>query len=1089
MFRRIIEIFSVLKNTPRDRYSFKNISNSIIKIISRPDFEVAENWFERLLTISYDKEIKSKYIPKLHEINNFERENLTDIINFQQWKGDYTNQLKICMDYIDSFKDSYRDFFQFLEAEGIKITKADHLYIRQIDELKNNLSTIETELTNLKTFLNAEGYEVLSVKNQLNNVDNPILNIVDFRRNKWSEFLDKEPQEFNILNSVFQYHNQVYHELNSFNGMLHKFKTTSFHKIIAGKAGTGKTHISAYLIEKIGINGDYVLFFKPKQFNGDDVNFDKRLLELLQIPKGYTLNEILEKLNNFAISNNRRCFFIIDALNETTKASIGFSNIWSNNLQEFINQISLFSHLYFICTLRISYIENIWSIRPTSLTEIKGFETIKDLNAACKRYFEYYKIKALNFNTADLSVFRVPLLLDLYCRLINEPRVEQKDISLDMNTYLQIFENYVVSVSTEVQRKLDLQKRKLINVGFSQSADKFFQNNEAVISIDDFSDAFDADDSVTSDSSIARAVLEGYLIFIKDLVNRNDEIVKHTQQEVGGYLLAKNLSEKFPIIVDLLNDKEFDEKVTGNDINKHHQLRLDILKFLIALRPEVISYLKGKESLGLSWWFLYNGFRPEIGGDIPQYLLSENTKDLSLEEILKVSMNHWFNPDNEYNFNFVAKVLEKLVLWEFDLSWSFYIYKEVDLFYELILENTRRIDEFEVDYNKIVAKFIAFSTATNIRELRDLATIYLIKFGKKHPVELLELTEYSINLPDDYIYERLASCCYGVALIFQNDEEFIHNVLPEIARRLFQLQFEEKATHPVFNYIVIDSIKHLIDLAIYKGVFSLNEALREQLNNYQFPVPFVWKDPSEEQRELINKSSEMSWPEPIGMDFGIYTIPRLINSEYSQKREAIANVYKRIFELGYQVSNYIEFKDEQFRDFYFGHQIYGIEGKVDKLGKKYSWKGFFDFAGVLLRNGKLDIYEKYSGKEYYERLSDVDIDICMPSKNYKLTKRLYDQNLIIDRDKNPEWYRDVKIDTITPLFELDFENTSYIMLYGKVEQRIDEEYKTRLTLWLKRRGLQSFLPLKPTSGNGRRTRSKTKSKTISVGSLELSRPS
>lgn len=1072
----------------------ENISDSAIdikayydsKIVNRADFEPDEQWFEKLLSISYDMEIKSKYIPELHQSNEFERNQLSDILYFEQFKGNYTNQIRICKDYIKRFKESYRDFHQIIVSEEITITNIEHPFLKQIKKLHSDLDLIEENLLKVSSFFESEekaissswlkslieeiinrlkffkkakynnnvelsgysakGYEILNLKNQIKNISHSITNTINFNNNDWSEFLDKELKEKYILRYLVQHYNQVYYELSSLNRMLEYFRTQNSNKIIAGNAGTGKTHISAYLINHFRENGEYVIFFKSKQFNGDNVNLNDRLLQLLQIPKGYTLNEALEILNKFAKSKNKRCFIIIDALNETTKSSIGFSNIWENYLQEFINHIELYSNLYLISTLRTSYINHIWQSRPSSIVEIKGFEKSHDIKEACIKYFDYYKIVPLNLHTADISIFSIPLLLDLYCKLVNESRTVKKEVILNMNTYLQIFEDYIFNLTAEVKLKLNLQKDKPIKNGFNESSEKFFLNNEAIISIDEFSDSFDKDDTLTTDKSIARAVLEGYLVFIKDFISHNNEIIKHTQQEVGGYLLAKYLSEKILSKEDLLNNQDFKDKIIGIDATKHHQLRLDILKFLIALRPELIPHLQDKDSLRLSWWFLYNGFDIKHGDIIPDYLLSEY-KDSSIRELLAVSSNHWFNPDHKFNFHFVAKLLEKLDTWTFDLNWTFLIYDEVDFFYEFIEDSTRVIkenkeNEYSLEYHKVVAKFIAYTTATTIRELRDLATIYLIEFGKKYPIELLELTEYASSLQDSYIYERLSSCCYGVALILQNNEQFVQSSLPEMAKRLFELQFSEHAKHSVLNYIVVDSIKHLVDLALNKNVTSLSEKELINLSSFQFSLPYQWIEPTEYQRELIIGSDRMSWPEPIGMDFGIYTIPRLIEDD-NDTREVISNVYKRIFELGYKASDNLKFTDERFREFYYGNRILSFDGKIDKLGKKYSWKSFFDFAGVLLLKGELRVFEQYSGKKYYERLSDVDIDICMPFMDYKLPIRLYSQNLILNRENDLEWYKKSKIDSIYPLFEQLFDDEEYTMLHGMIEQRIDSEYKTR----------------------------------------------
>jgi hypothetical protein len=1016
-------------------------------VLSRAKFKVTEKRFDDLLSLTYDDEIKNKYIPELHQSNSFERTKLNDIINFLSWKNKYLTQIDLCLEYLTKFKDGHDNFYQVLQAESINVIKEDHPFISEINVLYKNTTSIESSLSTLRNKFNQDKYQVLNEIPQIANISHGIAGELTFKRGIWSEFLNKNPSVYFDIQTLYHHHKGLFYNLSELNQMFDDLRDTGNHKVIVGKAGTGKTHITAHLINKIRLNSDYVIFLKSKQFNGDNVNFDDRLLQLLQIPTGYILSEVLEKLNMFSKANNKRCFILIDALNETTKSSIGFSNIWAMHLQTFINQIKLYSHLYFICTLRTSYIDEIWSTRPENIIEISGFDNDEDVEEACEKYFDYYKINATNLDTADLSYFEVPLLLDLFCKLTNPKREIEIDVALNIHSYLQIFENYISELITEVKNKLGLLKNKRIVYGFSEIASKFLNNNESVVSVEDFEDAFDENDLVTKDNSISRVVLEGYLIFIKDFVEIRKEVVKHTQQEIGGYLLAKKLSEDFASITDLIIDKSFNEKITGDDKSKHHQLRLDILKFLIAIRPEIIEHLKDKDGLKLSWWYLYNGLNYNFPTDIPDKLLEEEKSKFIVPDILRISSKFWFIPKNSINFDFVSQVLNKLDLWEFETNWTYYIYKNADSFYEFIEQNIQEIKEGrEDDYSRsvLIAKFISLITSTNIRELRDLATIYLIEFGKRHPILLLEITEYSSTLKDSYIYERLASCCYGVALILQNDEQYVNEHLPLISRRLYNLQFADNPLASVYNYIVIDSIKHLLDLAIFKNVSDFDEYEIRRFSNYEFLPPYEWTLPTDEQFRLINQSSHMSWPEPIGMDFGIYTIPRLMIQNHVDDRKAISNVYKRIFELGYRDLEKGDFTDETFREFYRGKSIIGYEGKVDKLGKKYSWKGFFDYAGFLLLNKELNVFEEVdTAKKHYSRLSDVDIDICLPNQNYKFEKRIYNENLLAERDLNLEWYKVSNIDKITPLFEFEINKENYIMLFGKIDQKLNDDYKIR----------------------------------------------
>lgn len=1021
------------------------IGNTINNVF-RANFDVKVEWFDKLLNLYYDDEIKSKYIPELHQDNNFERNHLNDILDFEKNRGNYINQIEVCLDYIKRFQDSYRDFYQYLKIEGINIIDANIIYIKQTTEVLNKLEEYKNSLQKLDKIFKSEGYGLLQYNDEIKIINHGIPNTLSFNKNDWNLLLDKEPEEVHVLRYLFQHHNQVYYTLNELNMMLKNYNRTSNHKIIVGKAGMGKSHMTAHLINEIKRQKDFVIFLKPKYFNGDNINFDDKFLELLQIPSGYTLEEILLKINKFVKSENRRCFIIIDALNETTKSHIGFSDIWRISLQRFINQINTHSNLYFICSLRTSYIENIWDSSPNGLLEIKGFNKVYDIEEACKKYFKYYNIKPLNFETADLTSFEVPLLLDLFCKLTNENRIELIEITIDINSYLKIFEDYINKLILEVKTKLNLQLSKPINDGFYISSGKFLENNDAQLLTDNFSISFDANPLVSANESIARAVLEGYLIFIKDFVGKPDEIVKHTQQEVGGYLLAKKLVADYPDTNLLVNSVTFQNKIIGQKKSELHQLRFDILKFLIALKPDIIDYTESIEVLNLSWWFLYNGFNPvNLPGYDQKILVNPNNKTI-INDILNISSNNWFNNKNNLNFEFISELLKSLDLWDYDLKWNYFVYQMGNETYNFIEETLLELNEDKIDIQeaKIKAKFIAFILSTNIRELRDIATKFFIEYGKKYPLDLLDLTTQFSNLNDIYVYERLVSCCYGVMMIRQIDKRYVQEFLPKIAKELYELQFSESPKAPKYNYIVIDSIKHLLDFAFENGAIDFSKEQYRSINNYEFVPPYEWLPPSEEQQVLINESYETSWPEPIGMDFGIYTIPRLVKKDKeNNRRKAIANVYKRIYELGFEQLDSRDSKEEKFKEFIWGHKFYGIEGKVDRLGKKYSWIAFFDYAGYLLLNKKLNVFEKTDNdKKYFSRLGDVDIDVSMPNTNYDINLRLYDSDLFNSRNDNPKWYEEIKIDSIKELFETKFE-VNYTMLYGFVERRTGDDYNVR----------------------------------------------
>ena len=1032
--------------------NFTNVSNSTIFskvykfaiLIARPDFVCRETWLKELFEIYYDEEIKSKYIPELHQEVDENRYRLTELLNYKGFLQNINSEINGCFDYIKRFEQGRKEFNQILHAEGKADIDRSKTFLKKADILHDRITEITSVLTTLQNILETEEFGLFQRFKTIV-VPDYGYNTIQQGEVDLSLLFDEIPEDEYIVRDVTKNHDQVYQWLSGVRVLVTNAVEQSNNVIISGNAGSGKTNLCAHLVNTLTHNDELVIFLKASLFSGDNLKLEEQLLYRLKVQEGYILNEVLTAINNFAKGQKKRCVIIIDALNETTKAGIGFSNIWRNDLQTFIQTVRLFPNLFLVCTLRTSYIEHIWTARPAHLYELPGFSEDNDVLEACKKYFLHYKIKADNLAQADLTHFKVPLLLDLFCKMTNPTRREEVSIHLGVETYVNVFKDYIEKLVNDVRNKLNLQKASAIKKGFDRSADLFCLNNQAILELDEFNDAFDTDDLVTQDQSIARAVLEGYLIFIKDASGSEHEFIKHTQQEVGGYLLAKRLLDQYPNMPDLVDTTFFQEGIIGSDQTTHHQLRLDIIKFLIALNPGVIQFIDSQDANNVAWWYLFNGGSNNLPSNLSADLLRKKYQ-VEAKEIIRISRNLWLSPRSTHNFHFITKLLLQQPQWKIDRAWTAYIYRNY-LFFQRAIERYRTMlieQRSGMVQLKLGALFCAYTGATTLRNLRDQSTAFLIDFGIKYPEHLLMLTMENAGIADGYIYERLISSCYGVALNLQNNDAFVAEMLPQYARELYQLQFAPEATNPVYNYIVIDSIKHLLELEFFKNGTTFSPDIQRQVNDYRFQVPNEWQPPTAEQQQLIDQSSEHSWQEPIGMDFGIYTIPRLIDREKNLQRTAIANVYKRVYELGYQDIKRQDFDDNEFRYFYTGEKLARIRDKADRLGKKYSWMAFFDYAGYLLLNKQLAGYTENDIRTYrYERLSDVDIDISKPGTHNHRSERFFHTNLMADAATDPNWNQQVKIDLLFPLIQQAIDGKYYTMLYGKVDQRLSEEYKTR----------------------------------------------
>lgn len=1028
-------IKNVFKRTQINNTDIYDSTVNITVWLSSARFKISPDWLKSVRLKHYHQETAAKYIPQLHESHDFDQRHLQDILDFKAWRESGMRRILAAKEEMDMFNQQYELLYAIKNNEELVFAEPEHEVLIKSRNLKHTLTKLYKLLSEKEKSFQLPGYKILEQQDAFATLEQPIQEL--YPQNTVSlnhVFIGKAPSEQFVIVDLIRVYNQVRNTIERLNQWLEINEQHRNHKIIHGIAGTGKTHTTVHLVEQLTANGDHVIFLNAKSFNGDNVNFEERIHQLLDIPYGLRFGTILKKLNTFARKKGQRIFFIIDALNETTKENLGFSDIWNLNLKQFISAVRTYPNLYLVCTLRTSYLSSIWESIPPGAAELKYISRHENLRSMCDKYFNYYRITVSNITHADLSYFSVPLLLDLYCKLVNEDRKQPTTISLDVHSYMQVFEGYVEWLIREVQQKRQLAARQPIETGLSISSDRFMNNIGGTISVDEFVLSFDQPNTKKSDS-IAEPMLEGYLLFIRDRITSKQEIVKHTQQQIGGYLLAIRLAERFPILADLIATKEFSEQINGANPDLHHQLRLDILQFLIQLKPEIVDHLSEEHAFEEGWWYLFN-----IDGEVPDTAESLLANPLSLSVlpfIMAAGAKKVFEPEHPYNFKFILHLLEKYDSWDFDFNWAYYLYHNADELFDQVDDRLAKLksQKTDPDTEKLIALYIALINATTVRALRDLATLYLLEYGIEYPLELLQIAKRTVTLRDIYVYERVVQSIYGAVLNLQHDQQFIQEDLPVLARELFQMQFSKTATNPVFNYIVIDSIKHLLDFAEWMGVWTAEDTDLENIELYRSPALPVWEEPTNAQFQSVLKSDERDPPEPIGMDFAIYTIPRLLDPEnYKLRTGAVANVLKRVYELGYREDTIRKEDSDQLKAFAFGHNV-SYPGKVDRIGKKYNWKAYFDYAGVLLQRGQLNSYYEFGKPETgYQRLSDVGIDISNPSREFEIDQRIYKENLI-DKPESPEkWTSEIKIETIEPYFLANFDGQDYIMLKGFVEQ-------------------------------------------------------
>ena len=133
------------------------------------------------------------------------------------------------------------------------------------------------------------------------------------------------------------------------------------------------------------------------------------------------------------------------------------------------------------------------------------------------------------------------------------------------------------------------------------------------------------------------------------------------------------------------------------------------------------------------------------------------------------------------------------------------------------------------------------------------------------------------------------------------------------------------------------------------------------------------------------------------MDFDVYTLKGLVKSDNSapdEYKRVKANVYWRIYDLGFSLDSFGEIDGRLGAENYRKYSRSADGRKTDRYGKKYSWIAFYELAGFRRDKDLLP--------DYYDdvRALDADIDPSFPTEERK--HNLVAEDFLGDREISAE---------------------------------------------------------------------------------------
>ncbi|WP_282165314.1 hypothetical protein [Cellulophaga baltica] len=1064
-----------------------NAEFNLLKVVhnySNLEWEPTNEWFSDI-NRTYRLN-KNKFIKELHVESKLEKKLFNQIVNEQDKVSEYQESFKKCGSAIIKLRSEINELNILIEDTKdplILSDKSDLFFyysnivesISTIDEQLNLISVLSDIRSNqhvviqkiyfpissseLNDYINSYSFDLLKVKTRLNSSDK-----VSVRRRIFNAF---SPILFTIKNL-----NESIIDLN-----IKKNQIIRNHFIVHATAGVGKTYFAAHIYSSLKENGDLPLFIPASALSGNHSNLSHAFQKVFKYAETTSLNSFFFKLNGFAEKKKKRVVIIIDGLNETTYNLNGFSHIWRDGINNLTEDISIYNNLTFLATCRTSYLEN--NIDPTfSLNcshKLLGFEDFVVRKKAINQYFKYYNIESIDINSRNSRLFSTPLILRIYCISENGDRAGLINVTLDHNSYEETLYRFIKEECMDVAEKLDRPSTTPIYRGIFRSSEEFLQEISASLDYDNFLELMQGKsiDDILKSTSVGNKFLDSELVFMKDLQPYfKGERVVHTFQNVGGYLISQLLHGKYSNPADFVSSSEFTALLSGikkdrvyGKLNKEaHQLGLDIMLFMVYKYSknsdsnyinDLLDYTQDPLVLEYSWRFVLDYWGANASIRLQRKLRELATNLNSWNGLFENNIDQYLDDQSPLNFEYIKEFLFQITPSLVELTWTKNIYERSKEFQDFLAKDYTIYDKEKL---KIALELTIWLLESTSHNLRDEATAKLLEHGVTDPNFIfIKIEEYS-NKGRLYIYERLAGIAYGICLQKQNDHSFVINDLKVIAQIAYDLQFSSEPIAPSYHYIVIDSFKHIIDLAIHLKVFEIPERELERFNKYKFRTTKAWSviDDNDRSKVSLNWSSSPD-PDPLSGDFVVYTIPRLLNRNHDGQLDAVAHIYKHLLDSGYEPKVYGDLPEGIEREFYFGVKKSETKGKIDRLGKKYSWNAFYEYAGFLLNSGQLPVFQKDSHDTsvsgYYDRLSDVKIEVSNPIKN-DINKRIYSTDLFRERTNSPEWTYIEQFKTLDEVFSYQFESKDFTLLSGFYEESEKSKFSIEVRSFLM---VESFL--------------------------------
>ncbi|GAA2476051.1 hypothetical protein GCM10023100_55250 [Actinocorallia cavernae] len=724
---------------------------------------------------------------------------------------------------------------------------------------------------------------------------------------------------------------------------------------VVAAAGQGKTHLAAQLTALADRPTAGVFIQGGRLRAGGSLDDLARRIPGLKIDR---FEDLLEALNSAGARAGARIPLVIDGLNEAERPSE-----WRVLLDELAPALGDYPNVLVIVTLREALAA--YAVPDIAVaTELEWYQA--EVNEIVRTYFDHYLINAAGA-WLPTGMFENPLFVRMYCEAANHDRREPVGAEALPTSLVGVFELYRQGVVRRLGQDparatvpVDQIKRRL-----SALAWEMWTRGVRRLPSDDAKAILDAGETNWDESLFRRLEEEGVLLR-EEADGRDDTETAFLFDRLGGYLIADALLARLTHaeLEDRLADATLWESLVGED---GHPLGEDVVISLVGLVPR-------RFSAHHLWRFAPEGHRSWV---LAQELNSESEflDDRTVDELVTlIGTGNWNAPRprgygglhpfdrlwevrassaHKLNAGFLDRVLRSLTLVKRDRKWTEWIRHRAD---DLLLKNLKRVIErwsgsmHRAETDDLHALAVAWLLTSTNRDVRDLSTKALQRYGRPEPQRLFDLAARMVDVDDPYVVERVIGAAFGAASAHQMPDpggSFEHALTEWLGE--LRDRFLDSGTMPTSHELLRSYVRATYELAgiLHRGAVPGGVDPLALTFGVVPPAPVMAED--DPNAEECDKT--------FGLDFENYVIGSAIEGRsnydfaHADFRRARGEVMARVWELGWRTAmlgdvdrNIMEASERRSSS---------RRTRVERYGKKYGWIAYYELIGRLADAGRL----------------------------------------------------------------------------------------------------------------------------------------